>query len=99
MWILEVEENNQEEDLVKEQAKSYVIIVGSQDIFPEIVKVLRKIVHIVKHLITLLNSVRSLLWNGRLELLLTPTQCRIWIQSPIQIFKWFMPNQDNLTLL
>ena len=44
---------NQEEDLVKEEAKSYVIIVGNQDIFPEIVKVLQKLVHIVKHLITL----------------------------------------------
>ena len=28
--ILEVEDNNKEEDLVKEEAKSYVIIVGSQ---------------------------------------------------------------------
>ena len=50
---LEVEDNNKEEDMVKEEAKLYVIIVGSQDTFPEIVKVLQKIVHIVKHLITL----------------------------------------------
>ena len=38
--ILEIEDNNQEEDLVTEEAKSYVIIVGSQEIFPKIVKVL-----------------------------------------------------------
>ena len=31
--ILDVEDNNKEEDLVKEEAKSYVIIVGSQEIF------------------------------------------------------------------
>ena len=30
---LEVEDNNKEEDLVKEEAKSYVIIVGIHDIF------------------------------------------------------------------
>ena len=51
--ILEVEENNQEEDLVKEEAKSYDIIVGIQDTLPDIVKILWKIIHIVKHLITL----------------------------------------------
>ena len=38
--ILEVKDNNKEEDLVEEEAKLYVIIVGIQDIFPEIVKVL-----------------------------------------------------------
>ena len=38
--ILDVEDNIKEEDLVKEEAKLYVIIVGSQDIFPKIVKVL-----------------------------------------------------------
>ena len=54
---LEVEDNNKDEDLVEEEAQSYVIIVGSHDIFPEIIKVLWNIVHIVKHLITLLNSV------------------------------------------
>ena len=59
--ILEVEDNNQEEDLVEEEAKSYVIIMGIHDIFPEIVKVLQKIVHIVKHLITLSNSFHNLL--------------------------------------
>ena len=65
---LEVEENNKEVDLVEEEAKLYVIIVGNQEIFPEIVKVLQKIVHIVKHLITLSNNVCGLLWNGMLEL-------------------------------
>ena len=65
---LEVEDNNKEEDLVEEEAKSYVIIVGIQDTLLEIVKVLQKNVHIVKHLITLSISVRSLLRNGRLEL-------------------------------
>ena len=40
--ILEVKDNNKEEDLVEEEAKLYVIIVGIQEIFPEIVKVLRK---------------------------------------------------------
>ena len=84
---LEVEDNNKEEDLVEEEAKSYVIIVGNQKILINIVKVLRKFVHIVKHLITLSNSVHSLLRNGRIELSLTPTQCRIRIQTPIQIFK------------
>ena len=59
MGILEVEDNNKEEDLVREEAKSYVIIASIQDIFPKIVKVLWKIVHIVKHLITLLNNVRN----------------------------------------
>ena len=57
--ILEVQDNNQEEDLVEEEAKSYVIIMGSQDIFPDIVKVLWKIVHIVKNLITLSSSARN----------------------------------------
>ena len=57
--ILEVEDNNKEEDLVKEEAKSYVIIAGSQDIFPKIFKVLWKLIHTVKHLITLLNSVHN----------------------------------------
>ena len=89
---LEVEDSNQESDLVKEEAKLYSIIVGSQDTFPDIFKVLQKIVHIVKHLITLLNNSCNLLWNGRLELSLIPTQCRIQIQTPIQIFRWFMSN-------
>ena len=31
--ILEVKDRNKEDDLVKEEAKSYVIIVGIQDIF------------------------------------------------------------------
>ena len=63
--------------MVEEEAKLYVIIVGSQDIFPEIVKVLQKIVHIVKNLITLSNNIRNLLRSGRLELSLNLTQCRI----------------------
>ena len=50
---LEVEANNQEEDFVKEEAKLYAIIVASQENLPKIVKVLQKIVHIIKHLITL----------------------------------------------
>ena len=50
---LELKDSNQEEDLVEEEAKLYVIIVGNQDTLPETVKVLRKIIHIVKHLITL----------------------------------------------
>ena len=58
---LEVEDSNQEDDLVEEEAKLYTIIVGSQDIFPKIIKVQQKIVHIVKHLITLSNNVRILL--------------------------------------
>ena len=57
LGTLEVKDKNKEEYLVEEEANSYVIIVGNQDIFPKIVKVLRKIVHIVKHLITLSNSV------------------------------------------
>ena len=65
--------------MVEEEAKSYVIIVGSHDILPEIVKVLQKIVHIVKHSMTVLNNVHNLLLNGRIELSLTPTQCRIRI--------------------
>ena len=77
--ILEVEYNNKEEDLVEEEVKSYVIIVGNQDIFPEIVKFLQKIVHIVKHLTTLSNSVPDLLRNDRLELSLTLTRCKIQI--------------------
>ena len=74
---LEVKESNKEEDLVEEEAKPYVIIVSIQDIFPEIVKVLRKIVHIVNNLITLSTSVCSSLQNGRIELSLTSTWCRI----------------------
>ena len=70
---LEVEDNNHEEDLVEEEAKLYAIIMGSQHTFLEIVKVLRKIVHIVKNLITLSNSVCSLFRNGKIELSLTPT--------------------------
>ena len=73
MKTLEVEDNNKYEDLVEEEAQSYVIIMGSHDIFPEIIKVLWKIVHIVNHLITLLNSVHNLLRNGTLELSLIPT--------------------------
>ena len=38
--ILEVEDSNKEEGLVEEEANSYVIIVGIEDILPEIVKVL-----------------------------------------------------------
>ena len=38
--ILEVEDNNKDEDLVEEEAQIYVIIVGSHDIFLEIIKVL-----------------------------------------------------------
>ena len=53
MGNLEIEDNNQEEDLVEEEAKLYAIIVDNQNIFPEIVKVLQKLVDIVKHLITL----------------------------------------------
>ena len=60
MEIFDVEDNNkEEEDLVKEEAKSYVTIVGIQDTFLKISKVLRKRVHIVKHSTTLLNNVCS----------------------------------------
>ena len=96
---LELKDSNQEEDLVEEEAKLYVIIVGIQDIFPEISKVLQKIIHVVKNFITLSNNVHSLLHNGRLELSSTPTQCRIGIQTPIRISKLFLSNQDNPTLL
>ena len=50
-----VKDNNNKEgdDLVEEEAKSYVITVGSQDIFLDISTVLQKHVCIVKHLITL----------------------------------------------
>ena len=54
--ILEVDDNKQEEDLVKEEVKLYVIIVGIRDIFHETVKVLQQNVNIVKHLIRLLNN-------------------------------------------
>ena len=37
---LEVEDNNKDEDLVEEEAQSYVIIVGSHEIFSDIIKVL-----------------------------------------------------------
>ena len=56
---LEVEDNKKEEYLAEEEAKSYVIIVGSHDILLDIFKVLQKIVHIVNILITLLNSVHN----------------------------------------
>ena len=73
--------------------------VGIQDIFHETVKVLQQNVNIVKHLIRLLNSFRSLLLNGRIELSLTPTRCRIWIQTPIWVFKWLLQNPENYSLL
>ena len=53
---LEVDDINQEEDLVEEEAKLYSIIMGSQDTFPKIVKVLLKIVQILKHLIASSNN-------------------------------------------
>ena len=56
---LKVKDKNKEGDLVEEEAKSYVIIMGIQDIFPEIAKFMLKLVHIVKHLITVSNSVRN----------------------------------------
>ena len=56
---LEVKGNNKEEELVKDEAKSYVIIMCIQYICPEIVKVLWKIIHIVNHLIRLSNSVHK----------------------------------------
>ena len=37
---LEAKDNNKEEDLVEEEAKSYIIIVGIQDVFPDVVEVL-----------------------------------------------------------
>ena len=43
LGILEVEDSNKEEDLVMEETKSYAIIVENHDIFPEIVKVLKKL--------------------------------------------------------
>ena len=56
--IFKAEDNNKEEkDLVVEEAKSYVITMGIQDIFPDISNVLQRHVHIGKHLITLLNSI------------------------------------------
>ena len=96
---LEVEDNNKDEYLVEKEAQSYVIIVGSHENFPDIIKVLWKIVHIVKHLIRLSNSVRNLLRNGMLEISLIPTWCRIWIWILIKIFRWSLLNQENLTLL
>ena len=65
--ILEVEDNNKEEDLVEEEAKSYVIIMDNQDTLPKIAKVLRRNVHTVKHLNALLNNVRNWLrkWQAR----------------------------------
>ena len=48
--ISEAKDNNKEENyLVQEEAKSYVIIVSIQDTFHDIFKVLRKHVHIVKN--------------------------------------------------
>ena len=40
---LEFEDSNKEEDLVKEEAKLYAIIVGSQDKFLDIFKFLHKL--------------------------------------------------------
>ena len=58
--ISEAEDNNkEEEDLVEEEARSYVITVVNQDTFLEIVQVLRRHVHTVKNLTTLLNCVRN----------------------------------------
>ena len=57
--IFEAKVNKEEENLIVEEANSFVISVGSQDIFLDISKVLQKHVHIVKHLITLLNSVHK----------------------------------------
>ena len=37
---LEVEDSNQKEDLVEQEAKLYFIIVGSQDIFLKIINIL-----------------------------------------------------------
>ena len=60
MESFEAKDNNKdEEDLFRENAKLYVLIVGSHDTFPDISKVLRKHVHTVNHLITLSNSVRN----------------------------------------
>ena len=59
MGNLEVEDNNKEEDLVMEEANSYVITVDIQEIFPKITKVLQKHVRIANNLIILLNSVRN----------------------------------------
>ena len=49
--ILEVRDNNKEDDLVEEEAKSYVITVDNQDTLLDIVQVLQRRVHIVKHFI------------------------------------------------
>ena len=39
MGTLQVKDNNKEEDLVEEEAKLYVIILGIQGTFPKILKV------------------------------------------------------------
>ena len=58
--IFEVEENNkEEEDLVMEEAKSYVTIVDNQEILLETVQALKRDVCILNPLIILSNSVRS----------------------------------------
>ena len=58
--IFEVDDDNKEEEnLVEEEAKSYVITVGNQEMFLKISKVLEKHAHIVKNLITMLNSVHK----------------------------------------
>ena len=54
MEIFVAEDNNkEEEDLVVEGTKSFVITVGIHEIFPDIAKFMQKHVHIVKHLITM----------------------------------------------
>ena len=58
--IFEVKDNNkEEEDLVMEEAKSYVTIVENHDIFLGTVRALQRHVRIAKPLIILLNNVHN----------------------------------------
>ena len=67
--IFEVEDNNkEEEDLVMEEAKSYVTIVENHDIFLGTVRTLQRHVRILNPLIILLNSVHNWLWCDMLKL-------------------------------
>ena len=66
-WGVEIlEAEDKEEDLVVEEDKLYVIIVGNHDILPGTVQVLQIHVRIAKLLIIASNNVRSWLWSGRI---------------------------------
>ena len=67
--VVLLEFKEEEEDLVKEEARPSAIIVDNQDTMLEIIQILHRCSHVVRHWITLSRNVHRLLLNVKPRLM------------------------------